>query len=62
MLSLAEHQKYLRVMDIKETDLFKVDRVFQKHKSFFRKIVLAHDPDDVSDLYKQTKSLGSTLN
>ena len=58
MLSLAGHQKYLRVMDIKEKDLLEVDSVFLKVRPFFNKIDLGQDKIDT---FKQIKSLGIKL-
>ena len=59
MLSLVEHQKYFRVLDIKEKDLFEVDAVVLKVKPFFNKIDLANEDDEnKNDLFKRIKSLG----
>ena len=57
MLSLAKHQKFLRVMNIKEKSLLEVDAMFVKVRPFFNKIDLGYDKAE-SDNFKQIKSLG----
>ena len=60
ILSLTEHQAYLRVMDIKEKDLFEVDEVVQRLRPFCN-VDLRHDVNDESDLFQPIKSLSINL-
>ena len=61
MLSLANHQKYLCVMDVKEKDLFQIDNVFPNVHSFFGLVDLGHDDDDKTDFFKRIKCLSKLI-
>ena len=57
MLSLVKHQMFLRVMDIKESDLFEVDRVYQNFARFYSQVNLGLDNDESDGHLKRVKTL-----
>ena len=59
MLSLVEHQQYLRVMDIKETDIFQADRINLNFPRFYNQVILGQN--DLNDNFKHINSLSKLI-